>query len=392
MATFGALTQGDLPPVGNPISLLNRSVGPGFDAPFHFPGYRAVMVGSGTMALALAMIMIKARCSHIDRPEVILPGYGCPDLVSAAVYAGLQPVLVDIEENYHGYNLTCLANAVSESTVAVIAVNFLGIPERLSDIRQLLEPFPSVYLIEDNAQWFPELRDGESLSGDYICLSFGRGKPVSLLGGGALLVRESLIAKCLTTNGVLHDANQSVAAGAVTALKILAYNVLLKPVFYQLLSRNPLLRLGQTVYHPLDSIAAMDSFRLSLLRSNLTRYQSRDRQREAAMHYMVASGSGDALVDLAAHAQAPAGRLLRFPVLCADKQHRDQLLDVLVAQGLGATAMYRLPLQDLPGVRPLVQNRSSSDGAQHFADRLLTVPVHEGVTSGHMARLAEVLK
>ena len=389
MATLGSLIRGDLPPVGNRLS-LQRAI-TDTHVCVNFPGYHSVAVGSGTEALALAMQNIRQRCDSIACPEVILPAYGCPDLVAAAVYAGLQPVLIDIDGDSPGFDLALLVGELNDNTVAVVAVNFLGIPEQLAAIRQLLLPWPRVALIEDNAQCYPELCSEAALECDYVVLSFGRGKPVSLLGGGVLLVRESLVDKGSMDSDILQNPRPSVASGAVTALKMLAYNVLLKPAFYQLLSRNPLLKLGQTVYHPLDSIAAMDSFRLSVLRSNVSRYQSRDRQREGLMRNIVASCSDYALVDLAACSNIPAGRLLRFPLLCADKQHRDQLLSVLVAQGLGATAMYRLRLQDLPGVRRLVQSRGNSDGAQRFADRLLTVPLHEGVTSAHIVRLAAVL-
>ena len=387
MATFGALTQGDLPPVGNPISLLNRSVGPGFDAPFHFPGYRAVMVGSGTMALALAMIMIKARCSHIDRPEVILPGYGCPDLVSAAVYAGLQPVLVDIEENYHGYNLTCLANAVSESTVAVIAVNFLGIPERLSDIRQLLEPFPSVYLIEDNAQWFPELRDGESLSGDYICLSFGRGKPVSLLGGGALLIRNSLDER----EGSIEKLGAQRESEFLLQLKIAAYNRLLHPFVYQFLSRNRFLHLGQTVYKPLSTISSMDDFRLSLLKTNIKNYRGRDRSIEGAVAKLVERASKYEFVNLADTERRPDRRLLRYPLLCSNEDMRREIIRTCMADGLGVSSMYGRSLEEIPGVSERVTKRGSLSAANYFAGRLLTLPLHSGVKQMHLDKLVNLL-
>ena len=45
-------------------------------------------------------------------------------------------------------------------------------------------------LIEDSAQAFPRDGGGDFWQGDLVVLSFGRGKPVSLLGGGAVLYRD----------------------------------------------------------------------------------------------------------------------------------------------------------------------------------------------------------
>src|SRR5690606_34335161 len=228
----------DLPPAGHAIAWRGK------DHPLpQFPGYRSLWVNSGTAALAAAMWLARQRQPSIAQPEVILPAYGCPDLVAAAVHAGVRPVLVDIGSEDPGYDLDALAAALSARTVAVVAVNFLGIAERLQQLRECIAAFPQIALIEDDAQWFPEPLPAPPLEGDYICISFGRGKPVSLLGGGLLLVKDSL-----PTDWPIQPAAD---AGAALLPKLLAYNALLRPAAYGLISRNPFLKLGQTVYKPL---------------------------------------------------------------------------------------------------------------------------------------------
>src|SRR5690606_4927305 len=151
----------------------NRVILSGGDsAPPEFPGYVAHWVQSGTAALALALLTARSRRPQLRNPSVILPAYGCPDLIAAAEYAGVTPVLVDIGIDDPGYDLDCLAAAIDADTIAVVAVNFLGLRERLGAIRELLRVHPDVLLIEDNAQWYPEPARMPALAGDLVCLSF----------------------------------------------------------------------------------------------------------------------------------------------------------------------------------------------------------------------------
>jgi len=139
----------NLAPVGNRItSCKAEEPFAGFE---HFSSY---WLGSGTMALALAMQACRQLRPELDQPELILTAYCCPALVSAAVYAGLKPVVIDIDESDPGLKLSLLKSALSSNTIAVVAINFLGLQERIDDIKALL---PSgVFLIEDCAQYFPE--------------------------------------------------------------------------------------------------------------------------------------------------------------------------------------------------------------------------------------------
>src|SRR5690606_21615872 len=158
---------------------------------------------------------------------------GCPDLVAATVYAGLQPVLVDIGKNDPAYDLAALASALGERSLAVVAVNFLGVAERLEDIRALLPE--GCVLIEDNAQWHPP--PDARLHGDYVLRSFGRGKPASVLGGGLLLLRHGLS----PLDAVLKNHVRSAGAGRLSAIahfaRARAYNLLRRPAFYYWLHR-----------------------------------------------------------------------------------------------------------------------------------------------------------
>lgn len=365
-----------LPPAGSPISLYrSRSKHP------EFVGYGVRWLASGTAAISLAFSASIRRSQSVSHPEVILPAYGCPDLVAAAIHAGAKPVVVDVSDGDPGFNLESLKSALNGNTVAVVAVNFLGISERLPEIREALRPFPNAQLIEDNAQWYP-LGDHQ-LQGDYVCFSFGRGKPVSLLGGGALLVPEG---HERYVSEVRKAPAPSPWSSTVRRIKLAAYNALIHPRCYGAVARLPFLSLGAVVYKPLSIVDEMSPNLLAILDENIRRYRSRDRWVEKEIGAIV-----DPEESLPYRLKHRVGQLLRFPVLCRDKRQRDARLLALTRAGLGASALYRVPLPEVSGVSDLVRPTMDYPHAAAFAGRLLTLPTHQEVRLKDVRQIAEIL-
>ena len=377
-----------LPPAGHPIILASEAT----ELP-RFSGYRAIYLQSGTAALSLALIAARLRSPHIAHPQVVLPGYACPDLVAAALFAGVRPVLVDIGADDPGYDLDALRSALSAETVALVAVNFLGISERLTAVRQIIsEHFiaehRAIALIEDNAQWFPEPFPNATLQGDMVCLSFGRGKPVSLLGGGVLLIAD----KYEMPN--VSDVVQTAAAVGTSfsmkafSMKALTYNALLSPWSYGLVSKLPFLQVGVTQLKTLSAIETMDARRSRLLESNIRAHLQRSRSCGDA----IAAELSAQVFDLPTRACERVGRLLRYPILLPNREVRDQVLQRLQRAGLGATALYGSALIDIDGVAAHVTVSGTLTGAKQFAERLLTLPTHAGVEPRDVQMMGELLR
>ncbi|WP_101760236.1 DegT/DnrJ/EryC1/StrS family aminotransferase [Oceanicoccus sp. KOV_DT_Chl] len=359
MATLDPIIHGDLPPVGEAI-LIPKLVEP---AP-EFDGFNAHYVDSGTSALALALLAAKQLHPDVKHPEVIIPAYCCPDLVSAAVFAKIKPVVVDITPNQPTLCLSELKQNLSGNTIAVIAVNFLGIPERLKEIKNLLPAH--CHLIEDNAQSYTPLTRPTELQGDFIITSFGRGKPVSLLGGGLCLINSTFTNR-LQLSPYIHASSDD----RLLTLKIRAYNLLIHPKFYWLANRNPLLNIGQTIYKPLKQITAIDSVRKHWLQANIHCYLRRARTIEKNLDETLA-------MQCLIHPIAQQNRdpLLRYPVLCEQRQNKDQLYKILNTKGLGASTMYGSSIDRIPGINSLVTLTSDNRHAARFAEALLTLPCH----------------
>ncbi len=371
--------HGDLPPVGNKISLGATS---GNKLAELLPSHQ-YWVDSGTSALALALGDAKNSFPHLTRPRAIIPGYCCPDLVAACVFAGVEPVAVDIARNDPAYDLESLRTVMDETVVAVIAINFLGVSERIAQIRELIAHLGlQARLVVDNAQWFPVSQTQMKFDADYVTFSFGRGKPLSLLGGGLLQSKTPLDKK------LLQKIEEPTDKPALVKLKARAYNLLLIPQFYILLNRNPFMRLGETKYSPLEKITRMDDYRLSLLTENFECYSQCDNHLQQEYNREIPDG----LQQFGAVYSGRCQRLLRYPLLCPDSQARDTLLTCMQKEGLGATAMYKVAIDQIEGVAGLVSVPLPLNNAKSFASRFMTLPVQSGVGLAFQKKILSLLK
>ncbi len=327
---------------------------------------------SGTAALAAAL----QGCRQLGsgRDEVILPGYACPDLLSAVIHAGARPVLVDLEANGHGYDLQRLEQRIGERTLAVISVRFLGLTEDIDALKRLCHA-SGARLILDSAQWFPCTASDGDWPADCHILSFGRGKPVNLLHGGAVICRDERLHQALPIG------RPSPADGKPAwrhRVKLRAYNLAINPWVYGLVSRLPGLHVGETVYHPLEALEGMSQYHRRLLTANIRKYRQSNR---VAQHYrrLMASlpaGNWRDMADQSAPDALPP--LLRYPLLIQDATARDRILTA--GNRLGLSALYRKPLPEIPGVRPLLDDVPELPNAGRLAAQLVTLPTHEDIT------------
>ena len=311
-----------------------------------------------------------------------MPAYGCPDIVAACIYAGCTAKLVDIRPQAWGYDLDQLRQALNGNTLAVVGVNFLGIREDWRGILNVLKSWDTpITTIEDNAQWFPNLSSAEKFYSDYLVFSFGKGKPVSLLGGGALFSRAPLNSTRLI--------RARAAKGFILKTQYALFNQLLKPSIYWFLNHNPIIKPGATAYTALEGIYCMDDWRLSLLPSNYAHYAHKADTVSAAIYAALCDlGRAD---NLYSQLSTLNRKMLRFPLLCDTTEQRDILLNELSAHGLGATAMYQRALADLNCPPPQIRAQQTQDNARNFAGRLLTLPCHSGVTTQHLAQINMIL-
>ena len=349
------------------------------------PNYHTVYTQSGTAALAMAVMIACCRKRGVKQPEVLLPAYGCPDLLAAVYAAGATPVLVDFEAGLPFMSLSGIDAVLTRRTVAVIAPGLSGVPERLETLAERCDQ-AGVTLIEDSAQCFPP-QCVQKPTAALVILSFGRGKPINLMGGGALLVRQDLQPDAATV--IETFSGDTLRITAKWRLKRRLFNALLCPPAYFWLERVPGLRVGQTWYKPLAEISTLNMPE-DLISAGLNAFGQRPlvhRDYAERLAFLKAGGWRCLLEDSPGASDLP---VLRWPLLAPDKRQRDHALLDLNRAGIGASALYERPLPDIEGIPAGVSGLYPN--AVDFANRFVTLPSHEGVKAHHLETIEKVMR
>jgi dTDP-4-amino-4,6-dideoxygalactose transaminase len=124
---------------------------------------------------------------------VIVPSFTFTTTALAFAREGAGLVFCDIERRTLGLDPEHLATLLDEHVRAVVVVHYAGIPCDLAGIRRVLEDWPDVALIEDNAHGLFAGWQGRPLGsfGRFATQSFHETKNFVCGEGGALLLNEA---------------------------------------------------------------------------------------------------------------------------------------------------------------------------------------------------------
>ena len=214
---------------------------------------------------------LKLKNIPIEQAEVIIPAYACPDPVSAALYAGAKPVLIDLEINSPFPSCEQVLAKIRPCTIAIVAINFMGLQGNALQLKQICKS-KGLAFIYDCAQWFPA-ENGYIWPGDFNIISFGRGKPVSLLHGGAVIFDDREAENALPE---LPLVKGNWIYNLIQAIKVRVYNFMAQPIIYRFASQLPGLNVGQTLYKPLPTIKTMSPYYAELIKSNTDKFRARN--------------------------------------------------------------------------------------------------------------------
>ncbi len=333
------------------------------------PG-RTVFFNSGRAALWGAL-----RALGVGRGDrVLLPAYLCQSVVSPVLTLGAAADFYPIDRNL-GPDLTALEASVGPATRAIVLIHYFGFAGPVRALQRLCER-RNVALIEDCAHALFS-RHGERLLGSFGAAAiFSPWKSLPLPDGGILAINRP----------DLEMPELGAAAPWTTTLARLAYRAL------------------GTV-----EMAAGWSPRLALLQRPGLRHDLHDRTSRAAVRVQRGSSVAWRLLGLA----QPEG------VVARRREHWSRLLEASSNLSWGRPLFGRLPEGVCPLGFPLVveerdrwRDRLLSIGvnvrtywehlpsivatdrfpdAAWLRDRILVLPVHQGLRSSQVAWLAETL-
>ena len=334
-----------------------------------FGNRRITLYASGTAALAQAMVNCAAR-SSTSAPEVIIPAYGCPDLVAACLHAKVYPRLVDVAPAHWAYDLESLESSLSPNTVAVVAVNLLGVGDSADELIRICKD-RRIPLIQDSAQYLP--RECIKWPGDYVVLSFGRGKPLNLLHGGALIEPPGSH-DTRTVHPTHYSPKDRLLSSRATAI---AFNVLTHPYVYGIASALPATRLGEVIYKPLDIAQPLPERAWERVGIAFERYRQKPSYRRDLWASAIKEWRELGIVELRSPDTPVAVEPLRLTLLAPDRVDRELLVGRLTRKRLGASRLYASDLTGVTGIPENVRRQGPFPHAKTLADRLFTLPTYD---------------
>jgi dTDP-4-amino-4,6-dideoxygalactose transaminase len=337
-----------------------------------YPSRDILLTDSGTSALTLALLATKPP--NVRMPSVALPAFACPDVGTAAVGAGYQIFLYDVDPDTLSPDLDSLRRCFLDGASHVVVVHLFGRLVDLDIVSEMAGQFGAV-VIEDAAQ-----HAGGSLNGvrggalaDWSVLSFGRGKGLNAGGGGALLRAQADGAN----TGKL--AIQGMAASIVTLARALAAEVLSHPSLYWLPAALPVLQLGATKYKvPRTARTANRSSELLLI--DALDHESVDLESRRAIERrywdsLDVEASRRRGILLAKPPSRMLSGALRFPI-----RLQATIPNELAARGVARS--YPRTLADYHQIfERTVRPSRETPGARELARSLYTLPTHSRVES-----------
>lgn len=347
-----------------------------------FSASRAILTGSGTQALTLA---IRAAAPSERAPLVALPAYACFDLVSAAVGADARIVFYDVDMSTLSPDTTSLAQACARRPDAVVVAPLYGLPVGWEAVRKIVATCDAV-LIEDAAQSVGATWQGRALGslGDLSVISFGRGKGWTGGAGGALLARRGPPA---------HDGTLGVPPSNLgVALRTAAQWILGRPGIYWVPAGIPWLRLGETPYHPPREPERIPALAAALVLEHEDAAQAecdvRRQNAEALLSGLAGLDPPGQIRPMSPPAESRPG-YLRLPLLTSHGM--EGFPDPKRARALGVMPGYPDPLPELPAARPRTMPGPPTPGATRLARDLITLPTHGGLAARDRSSILEAL-
>lgn len=336
---------------------------------------------SGREALRVALRLFSGRSS---RSEVVLPAYTCFSVPSAVVAAGLRVRLVDVDDAAR-IDLADLAASPLDSAAAVVVCNLFGIPEPVAPVMECIASSGTA-VVDDAAQSLGARAEDGCVGGrgDVGVLSFGRGKPVSALGGGALAWRRP--------PEDLEPVPVPEAGRFGALLRALSFRVALSPLVFRALAGIPALGIGETRFDPGFARGSISPAALFLLASQLTAASGQAQQRSLRARELAARirDLGRWRPLLAPEEQHPP--YPRLAVLAPNAGARDRALQELTRLGAGASRMYPASLDRVPALREHLAELRDCPVARDLAERVLTLPTHGGLAGERLERALDVLR
>lgn len=160
----------------------------------------AIAVNTGTSAMHIAL-----DCLGLDPgDEVIVPSLTFVSTIQAIISCRLKPVFCDVEIDSLNMDVEDILCRLTKKTRVIMPVHYSGLPCRMEEILDIAKKH-NIRVIEDAAHAFGSSYKGKKVGsfGDITCFSFDPIKNITCGEGGAVLTRDSRLAKKIVLKRIL---------------------------------------------------------------------------------------------------------------------------------------------------------------------------------------------
>jgi len=151
------------------------------------PAKKVFLTSSCTHALEMAAMLADIKTGD----EIIMPSYTFVSTANAFVLRGARIVFVDIRPDTMNIDESCIEQAITEKTRAIVPVHYAGVACEMDRIMEIAGQY-GLWVIEDAAQALFSRYKGRALGtiGDLGCFSFHETKNYSCGEGGAISINH----------------------------------------------------------------------------------------------------------------------------------------------------------------------------------------------------------
>jgi dTDP-4-amino-4,6-dideoxygalactose transaminase len=347
-----------------------------------------IFTDSGAGAIYAALRAQATRLgpgSEGDR-RIALPAYCCPRVLGAVLGARWTPVYFDLVPG--GIALDDARPDVRGASEcrAVLVADLFGLAGATHG--GVLRGMPAQGLvIRDMAQCYLSDAAAATLGGGVGILSFGRGKPISVLAGGAVIVGQDLELGNLVRDEL--QAGPRISPMLRGALAV-AYNAALNPVVYSLVRKLPGLGIGRSELSITSRAMELPAAFGRLVGAQNSAVSVTEPSRAAQITTILQELGRIGLPIVAGgRGRGRAAGLSRIPVLAPTERYAERAAGV--AGHLGVTRMYGLTLPEFAGERPSIASERWPN-AYALSRRLITLPAHGRLTAAAAFELVAILE
>jgi dTDP-4-amino-4,6-dideoxygalactose transaminase len=336
---------------------------------------QCLLANSGRSLLSSLLKILKHK-NKDERNEVLIPGYTCYSVAASVARAGLKVRVYDMDPATLNPDIDSLTRATTPGTLAIIGQHLFGLPAPIDELKEIAQT-RNIYLVEDAAQALGGTLNGQPLGtiGDFGFYSFGRGKPLPVGSGGALIGRHKDVLSELKLN-----KNKT---GTIPFIKTAIAQLLSWPMLYSIPEMLPL-GLGETVFDPDFDISTMPAIMEKLAKRSFHILEDLNAHRRYIASIYQGTFDNGSVIPVS---KETSPIYARFPYMAGSGTISAEL------KRLGVRRMYPKAITDEKSIRPyLAFKQGNTPGASEIAQNLITLPTNMRITENLANEIAQRVK